>query len=307
MKARIGDLIKAIKAGGIACKTDVSPDIELSGPVDWSAFDGEGLAFYTYEDPEPLRQWNNETRCLIICSDKMRKILHHGPFIYTNRPKSAFVLAARLFVPKERPETDHTALVHPDAKIGMNASIGPFAVIGAANIGDDAIIGSHVSISDHVVMGNNVRVMNGAHLGADGLGSLPNGLGQMMLFPHFKDIEIGSNTVFGPGTVVFRGVLKPTVIKGNTHLSANCTIGHNAMIGHSVFCAPGSHVAGSAVVGDKCLLGQGCSIKEGVIIAERTTIGMNVSIFRDVKTPGMTFIAPAGKCVGNMFSCSLVK
>jgi len=302
MSVRIGDILEVLDAEGIGYATQASRDIPLPEPMDWWSFAGAGLAFYSYQDPEPLRPWQgSDGPALILCLRTMQQSLGNGPFLFTDAPRTAFALGAALFLPSRHEGIHPSAVIDPRAEIGRNPSIGPFAVIGAAHIGDNAFIGSHVTITDYVALGHDATVMPGARVGLDGLGSVVDSHGRNRLFPHFKGVEAGDGVVIGPNTVVSRGVLTSTSIGHYSHFSAGCSIGHNVVIGNGVFCAPGVSIAGRAKIGDGCTVGHGSVINDALIIPGNTIIGANVAVTRAPTEPGQTIVGPPAKNLGRIF------
>jgi UDP-3-O-[3-hydroxymyristoyl] glucosamine N-acyltransferase len=302
MSIRIGDVLERLDAEGLRYATSAPRDTALCGPVDWWSFSGEGLAFYSYMDPEPLRRWLGAAgSALIICREEMREQVEGGPFLFTDAPRTAFALAATLFVPPRRPGIHPSAVIDPEAQIGANACIGPFAVIGAARIGDDACILDHVTITDHVTLGDGATIMSGARIGLDGLGSVVDTRGRNRLFPHFASVEAGDGLVVGPNSVVSRGVLTPTRIGHHSHFSACCSVGHNVVVGDGVFCAPGVSIAGRAQIGDGCIIGHGSVVNDALVIPPDTLVGGNVAVTRAPTEPGQTIVGVPARNIGRIF------
>jgi UDP-3-O-[3-hydroxymyristoyl] glucosamine N-acyltransferase len=297
----VGEILRTLDSELVDYSTDVAEDTLLNGPVDWWSFNGSGLAFYVRKNPEPLKRWQGTSGSLIICHNSAHEHLFDGPFLFTDIPRSAFILCASLFLPPRSKQIHPTAIIDPKAEIGSDATIGPFAVIGAAKIGDNALIGSHVSIADNVFIGNDATIMDGARIGTDGLGSIVDMKGRLRAFPHFSDLRIGEAVVVGPNTVISRGGLSPTTIGNHCHFSNCCSIGHNSKIGNGVFCAPLVSVGGRSQLGDGCIIGHGSSINSEIIVPENTSIGTNVALNRAPTEPGQTIIGPQSKNLGRMF------
>lgn len=296
----VADLVALLTEAGVDFSLCADPGWSVDAPVDWGDFSGSGLAFYIGNDLQSVKQWQDETDCLLICNGEMRDSLDSGPYLFTETPRKAFAVACGSFLePAER--TIHpTAFVDPQVEVGEGLAVGPFSSVGKATIGDNVTIGAHVTITDNVIIDDNATIMDGARIGVDGLGSKMD-TGELRLFPHFSRACIGRNSVVGCNSVVARGVLGPTVVGDGTHLSMLCSIGHGAVLGRSVFCAPGVLIAGRAKIMDNCFLGQGCSVKEGATLHEGTTVGSNVAISRSTKRPGETLMGNPPKSIGSMF------
>lgn len=60
-------------------------------------------------------------------------------------------------------EIHPTAVVHPEAKLGVEVKIGPYAIIEKeVSIGDGSQIGPHAVIASGATLGKNCRVFKGA-------------------------------------------------------------------------------------------------------------------------------------------------
>ena len=295
-----------LKEAGHTVELRAAPDTVLRGPVDWSAFSGDGLAFYAYPDPAPLKKWTTPGHGLIICQAKLADEIGEGPFLLVDDPRLAFAHAARLFLPKVKPGIHPSAVVHPEAELGEGVSIGPLCAIGAARIEDGVNIGPLCSVGDAVRLGRESIILNGAHLGDDGLGSLVEPTGGQVLFPHFGRLLLGERVVVGTASVLCRGALSDTVIGAHTHISASCTIGHNAKVGEVVFMAPGVHLGGGARIGERSFLSMGSAVRDGVELAARTTLGMNAVVRKSQLTPGCSLAGPEAKNLGSFFSAARV-
>ncbi|MEW5725019.1 MAG: DapH/DapD/GlmU-related protein [Thermodesulfobacteriota bacterium] len=300
-KVRAAEVLRTLAAAGLDCRLSAREDTLLPGPVNWASFDGAGLAFYDYDDPAPLRRWDDPARGLVLCRRELENDLPGGPFLFTDNVRYAFVLAAGLFIEPPLPGVHPSAVIDPEAEIGRGVAIGPLSVIGAARIGDGCRLGAHVTVADQVTLGREVTVMNGANLGEPGLGSVMDNEGRQVLFPHFAGLEVGDHVVVGPGAVLNRGVLRPTVIGEGTHISASCTVAHNVVLGRQVYLCPGVHLGGSVRVGDRCFLGLGACVRDGLELAERVTVGMNAAVVKSCLEPGTTLVGAPARALGNMF------
>ena len=109
----------------------------------------------------------------------------------SKNPYFAFARAIELFyqAPGYAPGIHPTAVVHPSAKIGVNAHIGPYVVIDrdvilgnnatllahvviyqGARIGDNFFGHAHAVVRESCRVGNRVILQNGVIIGGDGFG-----------------------------------------------------------------------------------------------------------------------------------------
>ena len=124
------------------------------------------------------------------------------------------------------------AYVHPSAKIGKDVEIQPFAYIEeGVEIGDGCLICSQVSILKGTKLGKNIRVYNGATLGAE-----PQDLryeGKQGTLVIGDDCEIRENVL------IARSLDETSV----TRIGCDCAL------------MDGAHICHSSQIGDHCILG----------------------------------------------------
>jgi UDP-3-O-[3-hydroxymyristoyl] glucosamine N-acyltransferase len=217
-------------------------------------------------------------------------------------PYLAFAKALELFYhPPRYPAGVHsTAVVHPSAKIGKQASIGPYAVVD-----EDVVIGDHCVLLPHVViyrgarighhffahahavvrefcqLGDNVILQNGAVVGADGFGFAKNGgrwhkivqSGPAVLE---DDVEVQANAC------VDRASVGETRVRRGAKIDNLVQVGHGSEVGEdSLLCAQVG-LAGSTVVGKNVILaGQvgvagHCTLGDGMIATAQSGIPNDV-------------------------------
>ncbi len=147
------------------------------------------------------------------------------------------------------------AHVDPSAKIGENVTIHPFAFIDRdVTIGDGCEIMPFSSIIHGTTLGKNVKVYQGAIVGAD-----PQDF-------RWKGEEtycrIGDNTVIREHVIINRGIYP----QGGTEIGPDSFVFADSHVGHD------SHIAG------KCVLGNGVTVAGDVVIEEGTILSSNVIV-----------------------------
>ncbi len=146
-----------------------------------------------------------------------------------------------------------TALIHPDAQLGENASVGPYAVIeGPAQIGDGCVIQAHAIISGRVVMGRENVIGYGAVLGGE-----PQDLS---FKPETRsEVRIGDRNRIREHCTLHRGSKDggATVVGDDCFLMAGSHLGHDVRIGNRVIIANNSLLGGHVTVGDGVFIGGG--------------------------------------------------
>jgi len=293
------DVVREIARAGIECHCHADESAVLAEPVSTDRFDGSQLTLYTGTEPTVIAEYTDNSRGLILAPLELKGKLGAGPYAFVDDVQLAFVLAAHLFVPKFSGELIHpSAVIDPRASIGKDVIVGANSVIGSAQVGDNTRIGALVSIGDHVKIGNSVTILNGAHLGDPGMGSVTDKRGNQILFPHFEEVIVEDGAVLGTSTVVHRGSLKPTIIGRNSILCTACFVAHNCRVGAHVFMSPHTIMGGSTIVGDKCVLGMGCCLRDRIELAEEITVGMNSTVTKSFSSKGCTLMGSPAVVVG---------
>lgn len=217
------------------------------------------------------------------------------PFLLVAAPRLAFARAAALLAePAETSLGVHsTAIVHPDAKLGLGVGVGPHSVIGkGAVIGARTRIGANVNIGAAVMLGtgcqiaanvtiypktrlgDRVVVHAGAVLGSDGFGFVRDAkTGTYEKFPQLGTLEIGDDVEIGANCTIDRGALDATVIGRGVKLDNLVHIGHNVRIGENVVIAAQTGVSGSSVIGDNAIIGGQVGIADHVTIDAGAILG----------------------------------
>ena len=147
------------------------------------------------------------------------------------------------------------AYVDPLAKIGDNVTIHPFAFIDRDTvIGDGCEIMPYASIVRGTTLGSNVKVYQGAIVGADPQDFRWKGNDSYCF--------VGNDTVIREQVIINRGIYS----QGGTHIGDGCFIMAETHVGHD-----------SRIVG-QCVLGNGVKIAGDVVIDEGTILSSNVII-----------------------------
>ena len=195
--------------------------------------------------------------------------------VRTKNPYLAFAKALELFYtpPSYAPGVHPTAVVHPSATIGANASIGPYVVVDSdVFIGDDAVLLAHVVVyrgarigrnffaHAHAVvrefceLGDNVTLQNGAIVGADGFGFAKDERGEWHKIVQSgpavleSDVEVQANACIDRATVGETRIKRGAKIDNLVQVGHACTVGENTML-----CAQVG-LAGSTIVGKNVIL-----------------------------------------------------
>ena len=154
----------------------------------------------------------------------------------------------------------HTAIIDPEATLGVCVEIGPYVVIdGRATIGDYTTIDSHVVIEGDVVIGSRNSIGPGAIIGTP-----PQDLSYSS--DRQTGVQIGNENVIREHCTIHRGSAEgsATKIGDKNFLMAGAHIGHNCEIGNSVIVANNCLLGGHVSVGDGAFLGGACVLHQNI-------------------------------------------
>ncbi|MBI3934482.1 MAG: UDP-3-O-(3-hydroxymyristoyl)glucosamine N-acyltransferase [Acidobacteria bacterium] len=213
------------------------------------------------------------------------------PSLRCENPYLAFAKALELFYqpPKPAEGVHPTAVIHPSARVGSNASIGPYVVIGedveigagavlhshvaiyhGARIGDDFLAHSHSVVREFCQVGNRVILQNGVVIGADGFGFAKQRDGS-----HYKIVQSGIAVIEDDVEVqalsaVDRATVGETRVQQGAKLDNMVQVGHASLVGENAILCAQVGLAGSSHLGKNVVLaGQ-------VGVAGHLTLGDNV-------------------------------
>lgn len=166
------------------------------------------------------------------------------------------------------------AYVDAKAQLGKDVTIHPFAYIDADTvIGDGCEIMPYASIVHGTTLGKNVKVYQGAIVGADPQDFRWKGN------PSF--CTVGDNTVIREHVIINRGIYS----QGGTEIGADSFVMGDSHIGHD------SHVASKCVIGNIVTIAGDVDIDTGTIISSSAVIHERSRIGKFVLVKGGTRIS----------------
>lgn len=188
-----------------------------------------------------------------------------------------------------------SAVVHPDAKLGLDVQIGPHAVIGAGArigngclvgpsavldgsvvIGDDCRIGPSVMITGNTTIGRGNRFFHGASIGNDP---------QDLKFSGEETfLEIGDNNVFREFCTVHlaAGEGEKTKVGSDNLIMAYVHIAHNCTVHDQVIMANAVNLAGHVEVESFATIGGMTPVHQFVRIGAYSMVGGGSRLPQDV-------------------------
>jgi UDP-3-O-[3-hydroxymyristoyl] glucosamine N-acyltransferase len=226
------------------------------------------------------------------------KTLSGKTTIAVSHPKLALIRAAEILRPPElRREGIHpTAVVNPEAGLGVSVTVGPHTVIergvrlGARTeigagvfLGENAEVGSECTLFPRVTVyagariGNRVIIHAGAVIGSDGFGYV-FAEGRHHKFPQVGKVVIEDDVEIGANTTIDRGSLGTTWIGEGAKIDNLVQIAHNVRIGRHTVIAAQTGISGSVEVGDYVVMGGQVGIGDHVRIGSRAVLGGGAGI-----------------------------
>lgn len=133
-----------------------------------------------------------------------------------------------------------------------------------------------------IEIGDNCKICDTVKIGNDGFGFEPDENGDLVFFPHFMGVKIGSNVRIGSYVCIDRGNLKDTIIEDGVKIDNLVHIAHNVKIGKNTMVVAGTVVCGSVEIGDNCFIGANSVIRQHLKIGNNVTIGMGSVVTKDI-------------------------
>ena len=181
-----------------------------------------------------------------------------------------------------------TALVSPEAKLGVDIEIGPYSIIGpSVQIGDKSHISSHVRITGNTQIGESNHFFHACIIGEEA---------QSLQF-HDKDgqIIIGNNNVFRECFTIHR----PSKNDGLTKVGNDCYfmaythIAHDCVVGNGVIIANSTALGGFVTVEEYVFISASVAIHQHCRLGKCSMIGGVSKVVQDVPPFIMTTGNPA--------------
>lgn len=170
-----------------------------------------------------------------------------------------------------------TAIIDPQAKIGVGVKVGPFSIIGPhVELGDGVELKSHVVISNRVIIGAGTIIYPFVCFEA------PQDLkykGEPSTVVVGKNCVIREYVTIQPGTAGHR---METRIGDNCLLMANVHVAHDCIIGNQVIMANCATLAGHVTVEDNVIIGGLAAVHQFVTIGTHAIIGGMSGVAHDV-------------------------
>lgn len=280
----ISSLISARLLGNPDCKVTELAPLDEAGNSSISFFKGKS-------GRQLLERISNKGVSAVIVNEQTASTIPHceTALLIVQDPTLALLKIIPLFF---EPTTVAAGVspyadISPAANIGENVSIGAFVSVAAfatveknvvlhphvviysgARIGERSVLHSHVSVREDCVVGADSVVQNGAVIGADGFGYVPEPGKGLQAVPQVGNVVLADRVDVGANTCIDRGTLGSTKIGTGTKIDNLVQVGHNTIIGqHSIVCGQ-SGISGSCEIGNQVVLGGSVGVADHVKIPD---------------------------------------
>lgn len=235
------------------------------------------------------------------------------PLIRVAQPFAAFqTMLLRIRGDRSAAREIHpTAVVHPTAEFGSNASVGPYAVIGEGTVaganltlhagavvgrfctlGTDVTLFPRVVVYDDCTLGDRVRLHAGVVIGADGFGYRFVG-GRHEKVPQIGTVVIEDDVEIGANSTVDRAALGTTRIGAGTKIDNLVMVSHNCHLGRHNILAGQVGIAGSCTTGDYVIMGGQVGVADHCEIGAEAILAAQSGVISDIPAKARMFGMPA--------------
>ncbi len=171
-----------------------------------------------------------------------------------------------------------TAIIHPQAQLGLDVEVGPYAVVGSGvRVADGTKIGAHAVIEGQTDIGE------GCVLGPfSAVGVAPQDL-------KYKGeqtrLVIGKRNVFREYVTISRGTLQgggETMIGDDNYLMAYAHVAHDCILTHHIVMANGATLGGHVTIEEHAIIGGLVGVHQFTRIGGYAIVGGCATVIQDV-------------------------
>lgn len=266
---------------------------------------GKGdLVFLSHPKHRSQLEQTKASAAIVPMDEKFDRI----PVLLSENPQLSFIRAVEYFFKPilPAPGIHPQAYVSPSAKIGKGVSVGAFSFIGEdveigresvifplvtvysqTKIGRNCSIHSHVSIREGSRIGHRVIIHNGAVIGSDGFGYIPDKKKIQIKIPQKGIVVIEHDVEIGANTTVDRASLGKTIIRKGTKIDNLVQVAHNVEVGPHAILAAQTGIAGSSFMGKNVIAAGQVGVADHVTIGDHVTIAAKTGVTKDIPAHSM--------------------
>jgi UDP-N-acetylglucosamine acyltransferase len=169
-----------------------------------------------------------------------------------------------------------TALVSPQAHLGVEVEVGPFCVINDhVTLGDRCRLHSHVAVDGHATIGAENEFYPFTSIGQRSQ--------DLKYAGEPTSVEIGNRNVFREYVTVHRGTHEaPSIIGSDNHFLAYAHAAHDSIVGNHCILSNGATLGGHVTVEDHVIISGLSGVHQFCRIGAHAIIGGCTKIVKDV-------------------------
>ncbi len=267
------------------------------------------VTFIKEKSPRRVQELVNESSASIyfVVKDLVLPTFEGKTLILVDDPLAATVLCVPAFYESDEISTGihPTAVIDDRASIAKSAKIGAYCVIGSgvtvgeetvihphtvvyphAKIGAQVTIHSHVVIREECIVGDHCVIQNGAVIGSDGFGYIPDKKLGLKPVPQVGIVKLGDRVDIGANACIDRATFGETIIGAGSKVDNLVQVGHNTKIGKfSILCGQ-TGVAGSCEIGNNVVLGGNSGVSDHIKIVDNARFAAKSGVIFDITEKG---------------------
>lgn len=251
----------------------------------------------------------NSAAAMVVDKKIATEVQADIPLLSSEQPLMTVVKSVPLFYEADNPGfstgISSQASIDSSAIIGEGVSIGPFAFVGPeaviednvcihphvciyprARIGAGSVLHSSAVVREGCQVGAHAVIQNGAIIGADGFGYLPDPQIGIRHVPQVGVTVLEDRVEVGANSCVDRATLGTTTVMQGAKLDNLVQIGHNTRIGqHSIICGQAG-IAGSCSIGNQTTLGGFVGMADHMKVGDNIRVAGRSGIVNDLLEEG---------------------
>ena len=248
----------------------------------------------------------------IILDDKFPPVAR--PTLRVKNPRYAYLRVVEFFhqAPVYERGIHATAVIHPTARIGANASIGAYVVIDAGveigegctirpqvvierdvKIGGNFFAHPHVSIREDCRIGNNVTLHNGVVIGSDGFGFAKDDQGRWQKIRQAGRVVVEDDVEIQANSCIDRGSLGETRIGRGTKIDNLVQVAHNCIVGENGLLCSQVGLAGTTTLGKNVILAGQAGVSGHCTLGDDVVVTAQSGTHGDIPAGSMVSGSPA--------------
>ncbi|MEE9295699.1 MAG: UDP-3-O-(3-hydroxymyristoyl)glucosamine N-acyltransferase [Phycisphaerae bacterium] len=261
----------------------IGEDLPVRRPCALDRLEPGCITFASRATPEALWKISGCPDAVVICPESLAYSFD-GSRIVSDTPRVSFIKVVSHFFAEQTERRIHpTAVVSPQARIGIDVAVGPHACIGPqVTIGDRTVIGSGVAIEGQTVIGSDCFIKANSVIGGPGFGFDLDDDGTPLHFPHLGGVHIGDSVWIGANTTIERAALDQTVVQDHVKIDDHVQIGHNTRVGRNTRICAGTILCGRARIEPDSWVSPKVTVIQGKTVGPRSIVGISANVLTDV-------------------------